>query len=89
MKAKGTQYISSIMYWLDYEHMRLHKEYMIWDGWSVYNPYTKCTQQNNGHYCGAFAIKFIDFDSLDASLMFSNNMVRYRDILQYSMTSLS
>ena len=26
MKAEGTQYISSIMYWLDYEHMRLHKK---------------------------------------------------------------
>ena len=78
MKAEGTQYISSIMYWLDYEHMRLHKEYMIWDGWSVYNPYTKCTQQKNGHDCGAFAIKFIDSDSLDASLIFPNNMVRYR-----------
>ena len=63
MKAKGTKYISSIMYWLDYEHMRLHKKYMIWDGWSVYNPYTKCAHQDNGYDCGAFAIKFIDFDT--------------------------
>ena len=62
---------------------------MIWDGWSVSNPFTKCTHQNNGYDCGVYAIKFIDFDSLDASLIFPNEMVQYREILQYSMTSLT
>ena len=44
-KTEGKEYISSIINWLDYEHMRLNKTYMIWDEWSVYNPYTKCTNQ--------------------------------------------
>ena len=35
MSGKGTKYISSIMYWLDYEHMKLDNKKMIWDGWSV------------------------------------------------------
>ena len=30
-KLKGTEYISSIMNRLDYEHMKLNKKYMTWD----------------------------------------------------------
>ena len=43
----------------------------------------------NGYDCGVYAIKFIDFDSLDASLIFTSEMVRYREILQYSISSLT
>ena len=39
MSGKGTKYISSIMYWLDYEHMKLDRKKMIWDGWSVSNSF--------------------------------------------------
>ena len=66
------------MNWLDYEHMRLNKEYITWDPWTIYNPYTTCTKQDNNYDCGPFAIKFIDLDTLGALLLFSNNMVRYR-----------
>ena len=45
--------------------------------------------KENDYDCGPFDIKFIDFDTLGASLLFSNNMLRYREILQYSITSVS
>ena len=89
LSCKGTKYISSIMHWIDYEHMKFDNKKLIWDEWKVSNPFTRCTTQTNGYDCGVYAIKYIDFDSLDASLMFPKKMVQYREFLQYSICTLT
>ena len=73
------------MHWLEFEHMRLYKEHVSWDEWAIYNPYTKCIKQENNYDCGPIAIRFIDLDTLGASLEFANDMVLYRDNLQLSI----
>ena len=89
IKGNGTIYISSIMHWLDYVHSKFDSTEIIWDEWKFENPFTKCTTQTNGYDCGLYAIKYIDFDSLDASLMFSTEMDTYRTIVQYSICTMT
>ena len=68
--------------------MRLYNKHVSWDAWTIYNPYTKCTKQDNNYDCGPITIKFIDLDTLGALLVFSHDMVRYREILQSSVSSV-
>ena len=69
--------------------MRLNNKFMKWDEWAIYNPYSKCTKQLNNYDCGSFVIKFIDLDTLGESLLFSNDMIRCREELQFSIASVS
>ena len=80
-KIDGTQYIGYIIHWLEFEHMRLYKEHVLWDTWTIYNTYTKCANQENSYDCGPIAIRCIDLDTLGASLEFSHDMVWYRENL--------
>ena len=63
------------MHWLEFEYMRLNNKHVSWDAWTMYNPYTKFTKKDNNYDCGPIAIKFIDLDTLGASLVFSHDMV--------------
>ena len=77
------------MHWLEFEYMRFNKKHVSWDSWTIYNPYKKCNKQDNNYNCGRIAIKFIDLDKLGSSLVFSHDMVRYREILQFSIASVT
>ena len=58
------------------------KKHVLWDTWIIYNTYAKCVNQANSYDCGPIAIRFIDLDTIGASLDFTHDMVRYRDNLQ-------
>ena len=67
-KLDGTEYIGHGMHWLKLEHMRLYNKNVLWDTWTIYNKCEKCANQENSYECGTISIRFIDLDTIGASL---------------------
>ena len=60
------------MKWLEYEHKRVYHEITIdWSKWTFDLMCEECAYQKNSYDCGAFVIRFIDFHTLDHSLIFN------------------